>query len=66
MRKGGIVRRNDGPMITGLDKDNANNLRRIAEQLNELSQTLEMIRWQMVKDHEQRERHANTNDNARR
>jgi hypothetical protein len=53
-------------MMTGLDRDNANNLRRIAESLEHISETLENLRWQMVKDHEQRERHANTNDNARR
>ena len=52
--------------VSGYERQMYADVSRIAESLHEINATLEMIRWQMVKDHEQRERHANTNDNAGR
>lgn len=52
-------------MTTGYERGMYNDISRIAEGLALINETLELIRWQLVKDHEQRERHANTNDDAR-
>lgn len=37
---------------------------RVADNLENINETLEKIRWQMVKDHEQRSRNADTDRNA--
>ena len=66
LSSGGSLRREYRQVsVTGYERQVYADIGSIADSLKRLDATLEMIRFQMVKDHEQRERHANTHNDAR-